>query len=117
MKVLLHTGFELDAVDSDDNTILHDATQLRISNNPFISSDNGSPSKVSYLDCNRADRVSVLLQHGADPNAQNSTGDTALHTACRSERKACEECGPAFKSTEFITVLQHLRAHGAKVDI
>ncbi|XP_066250379.1 putative ankyrin repeat protein RF_0381 [Euwallacea similis] len=44
---------------------------------------NGDSALITAVIFNRTQMVSLLLQHGADPNIQNLTGQTALHSAVR----------------------------------
>ncbi|XP_048223553.1 putative ankyrin repeat domain-containing protein 20A3 [Perognathus longimembris pacificus] len=58
VTLLLRSGCEVDAVDSDCNTALMKATQ-----------------------CQQEDCVCILLEHGADPNRRDACGKTALQHA------------------------------------
>lgn len=116
VKALLNTGFALDPQHPNGNTILQDTVQWRILEcDLFTSVDDAYPSsKVSYQDCNRASLISVLLQHSVDPNAQNNIGDTTLHAACRSERKAYDGLGPALKAPSSSLCFNNCKLIGQK---
>ena len=94
VKLLLDRGADVNVSDKQGYTALHHAIEARyddvselLLNHPKLDPNarglNGVTTLMSYVWRERKDTVQQLLDRGADVNAQDSDGDSALHGAAQ----------------------------------
>ena len=95
VKLLLERGADVNAKDNQEYTAFNHAIQARydevaevLLNHPKFDPNarglNGVPPLMSYVWRDHKEAVQKLLDRGADVNAQDYDGDTALHGAAQS---------------------------------
>jgi ankyrin repeat protein len=94
VKFFLSRGVDLNVKDKRGYTALSHALEAMyedvveaLLNRPELDPNcrglNGRPALIAYVWRDNKDRVEKLLAHGADVNAQDNDGDTALHGAAQ----------------------------------
>jgi len=129
VNVLLSRGVDLNVKDRRGYTALSHAVEAMYEDvvdallthpdlDPNVKGLNGRPVLVAYVWRDNQGRVEKLLAHGADVNAQDGDGDTALHGAAQTgnveimERLLDKGADPNVKNKQGGTPLMWAAVYG-----